>query len=107
MKRAMISQPMAGLTDKQIEETRDRNIERLIKEGYEPINTWFKYEWYDRERILEREIVHIPLAFLAKSVEHMAQVEVVLFCKGWEKARGCKIEHNIAKEYGLSVIYEK
>ena len=25
--------------------------------------------------------------------------------KGWEKARGCKIEHQVAVEYGKEVLY--
>ena len=28
------------------------------------------------------------------------------FCKGWENARGCRIEHEAAKAYGLEIIYE-
>ena len=31
---------------------------------------------------------------------------MVFFMKGWEKARGCKIEHQIAVEYGKEVKYE-
>ena len=31
------------------------------------------------------------------------------FCKGWDAdhVRGCKIEHDAAKAYGLEIIYEK
>lgn len=29
------------------------------------------------------------------------------FCKGWEDARGCKIEHDAATAYGLEVLYEE
>lgn len=29
------------------------------------------------------------------------------FCKGWENARGCRIEHDAAKAYGLEIIYEE
>lgn len=28
------------------------------------------------------------------------------FCKGWENARGCRIEHDAAVAYGLEVLYE-
>ena len=27
--------------------------------------------------------------------------------KGWENARGCKIEHDAAVAYGLDIIYEE
>ena len=29
------------------------------------------------------------------------------FCKGWESARGCKIEHEAAVAYGLDIIEEE
>ena len=33
--------------------------------------------------------------------------EAVYFCKGWENARGCKLEHAVAEAYGLTIIYEE
>lgn len=30
---------------------------------------------------------------------------MIVFMKGWEKARGCKIEHQVAVEYGKQVTY--
>ena len=27
--------------------------------------------------------------------------------KGWENARGCRIEHEAAKAYGLEIMYEE
>ena len=37
----------------------------------------------------------------------MSKCNAVYFCKGWENARGCKIEHKTAKAYGLDMIYEE
>lgn len=106
MKKAMISQPMNGLTDEQIIETRNRAVERLEKEGYEVVNTLFTDEWYSDKAMKERGVENIPLCFLAKSLENMSLCTVVLFCKGWEQARGCRIEHDTAKAYGLECFYE-
>jgi hypothetical protein len=44
--------------------------------------------------------------YLARSIEKMATCEAVYFCRGWQDARGCKIEHSIALAYGLDIIYE-
>jgi hypothetical protein len=44
---------------------------------------------------------------LAKSLEKMAHCNVVYFAKGWENARGCKIEHEVALQYGLDILYEE
>lgn len=42
----MISQPMAGKTDNEITETRDRAYAKLREMGYEFVNTLFTDEWY-------------------------------------------------------------
>lgn len=106
-KKAMLSQPMAGFTNEQITATRDRAIAALEAAGYEVVNTLFTDEWYSREKMVERGVVQIPLCFLAKSLENMSLCHAAYFCKGWENARGCKIEHDAAVAYGLEIIYEE
>lgn len=106
MKKAMLSQPMAGKTDEEIKETRERAIEALKAEGFEIVNTLFTDEWYSNKAMQERGVVQIPLCFLAKSLENMSLCHAAYFCKGWEKARGCRIEHEAAVAYGLEIIYE-
>lgn len=64
-------------------------------------------EWYSNEAMKERGVVQIPLCFLAKSLENMSLCHAAYFCKGWENARGCRIEHDAAVAYGLDVIYEE
>ena len=107
MKKAMLSQPMAGKTQEEIVATRERAIEALERRGYEVVNTLFTDEWYSKEKMEERGVVQIPLCFLAKSLEKMSLCHAAYFFKGWEKTRGCKIEHDAAIAYGLEVIYEE
>ena len=106
MKKAMLSQPMAGKTDEEIIATREQAIKVLEAKGYEIVNTLFTDEWYSNEKMKERGVVQIPLCFLAKSLENMSLCHAAYFCKGWENARGCRIEHDAAVAYGLDVIYE-
>jgi hypothetical protein len=106
MKKAMISQPMAGKTEVEIKETRERALNFLEKKGYEFVNTLFTDEWYDFSNMEKRGVVNIPLVFLSKGLENMSKCHVAYFCKGWETARGCKIEHEAAKAYGLEILYE-
>ena len=106
MKKAMLSQPMAGKTDDEIVATRDKAIAVLRDKGYEVVNTLFTNEWYRKEAMESRGVVQIPLCFLAKSLENMSLCHAAYFCKGWEKTRGCKIEHDAAVAYGLEIIYE-
>lgn len=107
MNKAMISQPMAGKTDDEIVATRNKAISVLESKGFEIINTLFTDEWYSKEQMVERGVVQIPLCFLAKSLENMSLCHAAYFCKGWENARGCKIEHDVAVAYGLNIIYEE
>lgn len=106
MKKAMLSQPMGGKSEQEITETRERAIRTLEAQGYEIVNTLFTDEWYSREAMEERGVVQIPLCFLAKSLENMSLCHAAYFCKGWENARGCRIEHQAALDYGLEIIYE-
>lgn len=107
MMKAMLSQPMAGKTNAEIIETRECAVRALTENGYEIVNTLFTDEWYSDEKMKERCVVQIPLCFLAKSLENMSLCHAVYFCKGWEKARGCRLEHEAAKAYGLIILYEE
>ena len=106
MKKAMLSQPMSGKTNEEIISTRDRAIADLEERGYTIINTLFTDEWYNEKNMEARGVVNRPLCFLAKSLENMSLCHAAYFCKGWENARGCRIEYEAAKAYGLEIIYE-
>ena len=98
---------MAGRTDDEIIRTRERAAAALTAMGYEVVNTLFTDERYSQKRMEERGVVQIPLCFLAKCLENMSKCHAAYFCEGWGGARGCRIEHAAALEYGLTVIYEK
>lgn len=105
--KAMLSQPMNGVPQQEIVETRNRAIRKLESLGYEVINTYFTDEWYSKKRMEERGVEQIALCFLAKSLENMSKCHAAYFCKGWQNARGCRIEHDAAVAYGLTVIEEE
>ena len=104
-KRAMISQPMAGKTDEEIAETRDRAHAKLREMGYEFVNTLFTDEWYSDEAMERRGVVQIPLCYLAKSLENMSLCHVAYFCKGWENADAASSMMPPLRT-GLEVLYE-
>ena len=68
-----------------------------LGESVKPIDSFLKNAPKNAER---------ALWMLGKSIELLSQADVVYFCDGWEHARGCKIEHDAAVEYGLDIIYE-
>jgi hypothetical protein len=103
----MLSQPMAGKTEDEIVSTRNKAIKVLEEKGYQIVNTLFTDDWYKKDQMEARGVVQIPLCFLAKSLENMSLCHTAYFCKGWEKTRGCRIEHEAAVAYGLEIIYEE
>lgn len=100
--KAMISQPMNNLTADYILSRRENAIKTLKNFGYDIEDTFFTSDYY-----ISDDTKNLSVACLAKSIEAMSKCDTVYFCKGWENARGCKIEHEIAKGYGLAVIYEE
>lgn len=93
-KKAMILQPMNGLTDEEIEKTRNKLIKLLERLGYKVVNTLSTDDRYSESYMKDRGVVNIPLCYIAKSLEKMSMCDVAYFCDGWEDARGCRIEHD-------------
>lgn len=93
--KVMISQPMRGKTQEQIEVERKELVEELTKQGYEVINTIFAEE--------SPKDCDTALYYLSKSIEAIGKVDGVVFMQGWENARGCRIEYEIAVAYGKFV----
>ena len=113
MKKAMISQPMNGKTEEEILSQRTKAMTYLYKRDYEIINNYFTDDQI-KSMMLNTKIApkdynlfSKPLYYLAKSLELMAFCDTAYFCNGWENARGCRIEHEAARAYGLEIIYEK
>jgi len=93
-----ISMPMNGKSDEEILKER-ADAYALIKNAKpdaELINTFID------ERLVEK---HGGLKYLAKSIEMLDEADAVWMLEGWEYARGCKIEHDCAKAYGIPVYY--
>lgn len=97
MKKLFISQPMKGKTDEQILAERERAIEaakELVGEEVEIIDSFFQAAPADAK----------PLWFLGKSLELLSSADVAYFAPGWNRFRGCKIEHECAVQYGIDRI---
>ena len=97
MKKIFISQPMKDKADEVIVAEREKAIEVAkfyFGGGFEAVGSFFQTAPHDAK----------PLWFLGKSLELMAGADVVIFASGWQNARGCKIEHLCAEEYGIDII---
>lgn len=100
MKKVFISQPMKGLSDEEIIKERKRIKEKIkstIGEEVVILDSYFKDY---------KPVGNNSVAYLGKSIELLAQADILYSGKGWSKARGCIIENKIAKDYEIEIIYE-
>lgn len=96
--KAMISQPMNGKTEEQIRNERVKIVDKLQRFGWEVVDTIFAEEAPKNS--------NTALFYLAKSIDAISKVDAVMFMNGWQDARGCKIEHEICKQYNVPTMYE-
>lgn len=47
---------------------------------------------------------HLPLYYLGKSLEFLSDADVAVFVGDWSKTRGCQIEYQAAKAYGVPIV---
>lgn len=92
---AMISQPMQGKTNEDIEKERKELVEILEEQGYDVLDTVLTADDVSKDD---------PICYLAKSLEMLAEADILVCMKGWEEARGCRIEHMVAEEYGKDIM---
>ena len=100
MKKVFISQHMNGLTDEDILANREyaiTEIKKRVGDDVQILESFFS-DYNPKNG-------SIPLKYLSKAIEILADADVVYFCPNWETARGCKIEHQCAVEYGIDRIY--
>lgn len=107
--RIFISQPMRNKTQKTIE-TRRNKIIKAIKERY--LNEHIDFvdsfadegekEFWKKNNI---DLGNEPVWSLGKSIEKLATATLAYFDEGWENARGCRIEHRICEDYGISTLH--
>ena len=91
--RLFISQPMAGLSIEKIKEDRQRGYEYFKALGV----TDKEIEVIDN--LQEDAKDYIATDYLSTDIKLLGRADGVLFLKGWEDARGCKVEYMVAKCY--------
>ena len=91
--KCFISQPMKNKTIEQIKTEREEVIKFLKRNDMKEIPSII-------------EINEDPLYALGESIKLMANADYAYFMKGWNKARGCIIEHEVCERYGIPIIME-
>lgn len=91
-----ISQPMNGKKTEEIECEREEFVNDLKKYLGEDINILDTIFHFAED---------VPsLVYLGRSLEVLAKADLSVFMDGWENARGCRIEYNAAKDYGVPTL---
>lgn len=94
--KLFISLPMNGRTDDEIKKD-ILTIKNWAEDKYgdiEVIDSFFESAPYDAS----------PLWYLAKSIQFLSTADVAVFHSEWLWSRGCRIEHQCCKEYGIEII---
>lgn len=97
MKKLFISQPMKGKTNVEIKKEREEAIrcaKEMMSDEVEVIDSFFENAPAEAK----------PLWYLGESLKLLSTADVAFFVTGWKNARGCKIEHTCAQQYGISTI---
>ena len=95
--KIMLSRPMKGKTRKEIEKE-EKEMANLLFDKY-------KDNCEIISSIVENHKEKSELECFSESILFMSMADVLAMGFGWENARGCKLEHEIAKAYGVPVIY--
>ena len=95
--KVFISQPMKDKTEKEILDQRKR-IEDYIKSE---VN--YEVEIID-SYVQSAPDECNPVFFLGLSLQFLSQADLAVFCKGWEDARGCRIEQQVCVDYRIPNI---
>ena len=98
VKKVFISQPMNGYSDAEILRIRSEAVTKAaVKLGpIKVIDSFFEGAPTDAK----------PLWYLGESLKKLSEADAVYFAKGWQNARGCRIEHEAAVAYFKEVVYE-
>ena len=95
--RVLISQPMKGLTEGQIRDNRAAVVAELEGQGHSIVDSIFPD--FDTS-----SVKNIPLCYLGKSLMLIAEADAVYFMDGWQEARGCWMEFEACKRYGVETL---
>lgn len=108
--KVFISQPMTGVSIQDIRRERSRFLsvwkEIQVSFGFNEINRGCHFvDSFLKEFNPEADDTNArSIKFLAKSLELMADADIVYFSCEPNKSRGCEIEYEVAKEYGKRIV---
>ena len=103
--KVFISVPMRGRTDEEIAKAiavAKSKLSEMADKNNEPV------EYVDNFVPMpsEADIKDYAMWCLGGAIQKMAKCDTIYFCPGWDEARGCIIERQVAIQYGLTRLYQ-
>lgn len=97
VKKIFVSLPMRDKFEDEIRREQRRLLEAAGEYLKEPVKLIETYQTEGKYEALE---------CLGESIKRMAVADYVMFGKGWDDARGCKIEMACALQYNKKILIE-
>ena len=99
-KSLFISMPMDGIDDAIIKNRMEeivKTVEFLTKSEIMLLDSFVEEEtpWWKKNP---------GIWYLSKSLDKMAEADIVYFDRNWQSSRGCNIEWTVANKYGMPII---
>lgn len=92
--KVYISQPYAFKSDEEIVKVRE-NIIKQLHDYLKDVEVL--------DSVIQKEQT-FGLKQLSQSILVLSDADAIIFAPGWEKSRGCRIEHTIAQEFNIPII---
>ena len=105
--KAAYAIPVANKTRSQLWEDSCKAYKHITEKGYEMGDAPLTKEEYSYEAFAEQGVKNNALYVFAKILEAMSKSDAVYFGEGWECDIETTLQHEIAKTYGLKIIYEE
>ena len=103
--KVFISVPMRGRTDEEIAKAiavAKSKLSEMADKNNEPVEYVDNFVNVRQYRHLKDPSIYC----LGKAIQKMAKCDTIYFCPGWDEARGCVIERQVAIQYGLTRLYQ-
>lgn len=107
LKKVSVFQPIRGKTEKDIVKEREVAVEQAKKKvkevlGYDDVEI---IDSFIVQAALEHTDSHTLLWYLSQAIAKLSEADVAYFADGWEHDRECRVEHFVAKEFGIQILY--
>lgn len=98
--KIFVSMPMAGKTREEIAEEFEIAKTQVKSVAVITDSVKFKHGYFTEKQLKGNS----ELRGFAESIWIMSKCDAVYFAEGWQDTRGCRLEYEICKKYGMRIL---